>query len=279
MKIPAVLVVGAPQNHWADRRSIAVCRGALLRRRPCAWPAHGGPEPHAPYDDPSTGIRIKPRQPLRILDAAQRAPACCARPASRSERGAGWHVGRAAVTIGRPPDRSCYGVGGSCRRSCARHRTDRIAPPCSLRPAAQATNFSRGPQRIRYLRGRNHLPSRVGAPVDFRLHVADRAITEIEVAFQLRHGEMLPFICLPQERAALERTEGGGSPVQRSDGAVSAHVFHDSFPVRTHELGSPCSPAAPRKCDTIIFQFVRACPQLCELFRGTDQNQTRNIVL
>jgi hypothetical protein len=54
----------------------------------------------------------------------------------------------------------------------------------------------------------------------------------------------------------LERTEGGGSPVQRSDGAVSAHVFHDSFPVRTHELGSPCSPAAPRKCDTIIFQFV-----------------------
>lgn len=164
-------------------------------------------------------------------------------------------VGPPPRSVG-PPDRGCYGVGGSCRRSCARHRTDRIAPPCSLRPAAQATNFSRGPQRIRYLRSRNHLPSRVGAPVDFRLHVADRAITEIEVAFQLRHGEMLPFICLPQERAALERTEGGGSPVQRSDGAVSAHVFHDSFPVRTHELGSPCSPAAPRKCDTIIFQFV-----------------------
>ena len=103
MKIPAVLVVGAPQNHWADRRSIAVCRVALLRRRP---PALGQPmvvqnRMHR-IDDPSTGIRIKPRQPLRILDAAQRAPACCALPASRSERGAGWHVGRAAATIGQP---------------------------------------------------------------------------------------------------------------------------------------------------------------------------------
>jgi transcriptional regulator with XRE-family HTH domain len=25
--------------------------------------------------------------------------------------------------------------------------------------------------------------------------------------------------------------------------------------------------------------LARACPQLCELFRGTDQNQTRNVVL
>jgi hypothetical protein len=116
-----------------------------------------------------------------------------------------------------------------------------------------ARRLSRGSGRC--LRGRNHLPSRDGPPRGFRLQIVDRAIMEIEVGFQLRHGEMLPFVSLPQERTALEGTEGGGSPVQRSDCAVSAHVFHDNFPIRRHELCSPFSPAVPAKVRHNDFLF------------------------
>jgi hypothetical protein len=64
----------------------------------------------------------------------------------------------------------------------------------------------------------------------------------------------------------LERTEGGGSPVQRSDGAVSAHVFHDSFPVRTHELGSPVRLRRPENATQQFSNSLASLPRLPEWF-------------
>jgi hypothetical protein len=86
------------------------------------------------------------------------------------------------------------------------------------------------------LRSGDHLPRRGSARRHARSHVADCTIPEIEIGLQLGDRELLPFIGLPQQRTALVGTESGGSPVQRSDGAVFAHVFHDSFPRCRHEL-------------------------------------------
>jgi len=147
------------------------------------------------------------------------------------------------------------GGAGSERHS------ERVVPTC----------IERGAPNLRYLRGGNHFPLRVGAPGDFRLHVADRALTEIEVGFQLRYGEMLPFVGLPQKRTALKGTEGGGSPVQRSYCAVSAHVFHDNFPVRAHELGSPfLSAARPENATQQFSNSLASLPDCPNGFETVD---------
>jgi hypothetical protein len=76
-----------------------------------------------------------PAAPVSSALPSEGAPACCARSASRSERGAGWHAGKVAASDRSAlPDRSCYSDRGSCSRSSARRRTDGTAPPSSLRP-------------------------------------------------------------------------------------------------------------------------------------------------
>ena len=45
-----------------------------------------------------------------------------------------------------------------------------------------------------------------------------------EVGFELRHRATLPFVCLLQERPFLLGTERRGVTIQRSDGAISAHI-------------------------------------------------------
>jgi hypothetical protein len=55
-----------------------------------------------------------------------------------------------------------------------------------------------------------------------------------KVSFELRPRETLILKCLRQERPFLIRTECCSLPIQRSDGAVPAHVFQNSLP--THSL-------------------------------------------
>jgi len=55
-----------------------------------------------------------------------------------------------------------------------------------------------------------------------------------KVSFELRPRQTLILKCLRQERPFLIRTECCSLPIQRSDGAVPAHVFQNSLP--THSL-------------------------------------------
>jgi hypothetical protein len=50
------------------------------------------------------------------------------------------------------------------------------------------------------------------------------------MSFELRHRPTLPFVCLFQERPFLRRPERRGLTIQRSDGAISTHIFQNSLP-------------------------------------------------
>jgi hypothetical protein len=67
-------------------------------------------------------------------------------------------------------------------------------------------------QRVQRSRCSCHLPPR-------------RDVGGDEVSFQLRYRETLPLICLRQERPFLSGTERCSLSAQRSDSAISAHVF------------------------------------------------------
>lgn len=53
------------------------------------------------------------------------------------------------------------------------------------------------------------------------------------MGFELCHRETLIFIGLRQERLSLRRTECRGLTIERSDGAISTHVFQDRIPTHT----------------------------------------------
>jgi hypothetical protein len=54
-----------------------------------------------------------------------------------------------------------------------------------------------------------------------------------KVSFELRPRETLILKCLCQERPFLIRTECCSLPIQRSDGAIPAHVFQNSLPTHS----------------------------------------------
>jgi hypothetical protein len=72
--------------------------------------------------------------------------------------------------------------------------------------------------------------SRQGPIIGLWLYIAANA----EVILELGHGASFPFKCLLQERPFLIRTKRRGLTIQRSDGAISTHVFPDTLPA--HKL-------------------------------------------
>jgi hypothetical protein len=87
--------------------------------------------------------------------------------------------------------------------------------------------------RMHSRRGR-HLPSHFGLAIRFRRQMGRSAIANDEAGFEFSHGETLILICLRQERPFLIRTKRRSLTIQRSDRAISAYVFQDSFPA--HEI-------------------------------------------
>jgi hypothetical protein len=63
-----------------------------------------------------------------------------------------------------------------------------------------------------------------------RLQSVRRAVANAEVGLELRHGETLPLFGLVQEGPFLQRAKRRGLTIERSDCAISAYVFQDSFP-------------------------------------------------
>ena len=166
----------------------------------------------------------------------------CRNASGQLEKETGWRISLAVVP-------GCFSAWMNCRR---RSSLSPARPPLQKNAARVLCNEREADPVLRWLamgpfdrlssatsRGCSHPPSRGGMPRDSRWQIASRAIAKLEIVFELRHRETLPFIGLAEERAPLKRTEGCSLPVQRGYGAISAHVFHDYFPVNKHE---PCSP-------------------------------------
>ena len=69
-----------------------------------------------------------------------------------------------------------------------------------------------------------------------RLQAKGGAVITPEIGLEFRHRAMLPFLGLDQERAPLQRTEGRGLAIQRSDGAIAAYIFQDGVSVHCSTL-------------------------------------------
>jgi hypothetical protein len=102
--------------------------------------------------------------------------------------------------------------------------------------------------------GGNHAPacaSRLKGP--YR-DVESSVVKSLEIPFELRNCEMLPFLGLRQQGAALKWPEGRGLAVQRCYCAISAYVFQDGFTIHLPDF--PFFPVVAATCNRTIFDWL-----------------------